>query len=298
MKLSVIIPTHNRAEILKTCLSRLASQQDADFEVIVVDDGSTDHTEAMVEMLRVDYKMANWSNLYYIKQPPSQQGIARNKGAQKASGDIVLFIGDDILALPQFLKMHLLAHQENPNENIVVLGHTTWDPRLQINAYMKFLESSGWQFAYKGLKKGFIEKNNWKYFYTSNISLKKSFFEKEKFDENFKAYGWEDIELGFRLWQKHGMKIFYEPDAAAFHHHQMDSSMLKARMRQVGRSAVIFEKLQPEAKILPTGKKLGLIKCVTNPITLPFSRLLGAGLYYRLKAWREFLKGAKEGRMS
>lgn len=294
MKLSVIIPTHNRAEILKTCLAKLARQNDVEFEVIVVDDGSTDHTEPMVARLRHDYKMANWSNLYYIKQPASQQGIARNRGVEKATGELILFMGDDIFALPDFLKAHVRAHQENPQENVVILGYTTWDPKLLINAYMKFLESSGWQFAYKKLKKGFIEKDLFKYFYTSNISLKKTFFEKEKFDETFLAYGWEDIELGFRLWKKHQMKVYYEPDAGVFHHHQMDDSMLVNRMRQVGKSAVIFEKLQPEAKIIPGGKKLALLKVVTNPVTLPFARLLGTQFYYRLKAWREFLKGVKQ----
>jgi glycosyltransferase involved in cell wall biosynthesis len=296
MKLSVIIPTHNRAEILKTCLSKLARQQEADFEVIVVDDGSTDHTEPMVAMLRHDYKMANWTNLFYIKQSASQQGIARNRGVEKATGDIVLFMGDDIFALPLFLKTHLTTHTANPDENVVVLGHTTWDPKLQINPYMRFLESSGWQFAYKKLEKGFIKENPWKYFYTSNISLKKTFFEKEKFDETFKAYGWEDIELGFRLWKKHQMKVYYEPDAGAFHHHQMDASMLKDRMRQIGKSAVIFESLQPESNVVPKGRKLALIKILTNPITLPFSRLLGVRFYYKLKSWREFLKGVNDAK--
>ncbi|MBU1934809.1 glycosyltransferase, partial [Patescibacteria group bacterium] len=65
MKLSVIIPTHNRADVLKTCLEKVIAQQGVDFEVIVVDDGSTDHTEKIVKQF-ID--------------PEGAQSIARLRG--------------------------------------------------------------------------------------------------------------------------------------------------------------------------------------------------------------------------
>lgn len=278
MKLSVIIPTHNRAEILEICLFKITRQQGVDFEVIVVDDGSTDDTATVVK---------SYPEVVYVKQKASHQGVARNKGAKKATGDVLVFIGDDIFADPGFLIRHADVHLKHPEEETVCLGYTTWDPSLEATPYMEFLEKSGWQFAYHLLKPGFTDHPEpWKFFYTSNISLKKTLFDKEKFDKRFTEYGWEDIELGYRLWDKHGMNLYYEPDAKALHHHLMPDEALEGRMRAVGRSAVTFEKLQPEVKVIPRGIKKLAIKMAT---LLPLPS-------FKLDSWRAFLQGVNEAR--
>ena len=287
MKVSVIIPTHNRADILEICLHKITQQQGVDFEVIVVDDGSKDHTAKVV---------GRYPEVLYLKQKASHQGVARNNGVKKATGDILLFIGDDIFAEPGFLMQHANIHTLHPEEDAVVLGHTTWDPSLKINDYMAFLESSGWQFAYHLLSPGFTDHPEpYKFFYTSNISLKKSFWDKEKgFDKRFTEYGWEDIELGYRLWDKHGMRLYYEPDAQVYHHHELPESSLENRMRTVGRSAVKFEKIQPEVEVLPKGLKLMALRILTSAVILPFTRLLGKNFYFKAQSWKYFLAGMEE----
>lgn len=285
MKLSVIIPTHNRADVLEICLNKITHQEGVDFEIVVVDDGSEDHTAKVV---------AGFEDVIYIKQKASHQGAARNKGAKKASGGILLFIGDDIFAEPGFLMQHMNAHTLNPDEEVVVLGYTTWDPFLEITPYMKFLESSGWQFAYHLLKPGFTNHPEpYKFFYTSNISLKKSLFDKEKFNRSFTEYGWEDIELGYRLWKKHGMRLYYEPDAKVLHHHVIPESAIEKRMQTVGRSAVKFEKLRPRVKIIPRGFKAILLKIITHPAFIWLTRLGGKNTYFKFKSWQQFLVGVK-----
>ena len=286
MKLSVIIPTHNRADILELCLNKITRQQGVDFEVIVVDDGSEDHTAKVA---------AGFKEVIYVKQKASHQGAARNKGAKRATGDILMFIGDDILTEPGFLMQHMNAHIQNPDESVVVLGYTTWDPFLESTSYMKFLEASGWQFAYHLLNPGFVNHPEpYKFFYTSNISLKKSLFDKEKFNTKFKEYGWEDIELGYRLWARHEMRLYYEPDAVALHHHLTPDSALENHMRAVGHSAVLFEKLQPEVRVIPRGVKAFLLKIVTYPALIWLAHLGGKNMYFKLKSWQQFLKGVKE----
>jgi glycosyltransferase involved in cell wall biosynthesis len=291
MRLSVVIPTHNRAEILKTTLEKLFLQRGVDFEVIVVDDGSTDETENAVSSLK---RESQGVSIKYIRQDASHQGVARNRGVEAATGELIVFIGDDIFVEPGFLKAHHDRHTEHPEENCVVLGFTTWDPALAINDYMRFLESSGWQFGYGFLAPGFISNPEpYKFFYTSNISLKKSFFDQEKFDENFKVYGWEDTELGFRLWKKHGMRLFYEPAAQAFHHHLLTEDDLPKKIRAVGQSAVHFERLQPDVHVIPRGLKRVLLSLATHPLALSFWRRISHPTYLKFKSWAEFLEGVK-----
>lgn len=280
--ISVIIPTYNRVEVLKICLDKLRTQEGVEFEIIVVDDGSTDETPHVISSTQNDI-------VRYIRQPKSQQGVARNRGVAEAKGELIVFIGDDIFVPPNFLKTHWEAHQRMSAENVVVLGYTTWDPLLEINNYMRFLENSGWQFGYGFLKPGFMERDDaYKFFYTSNISMKKSFFEQEKFNESFKGYGWEDIELGYRLAARHGMRLFYEPQARAYHHHLVPESDLPKKMQAVGRSARLFEELHPEVRVVPRGWKRLLIRLATNPLGLFFGRLIGGDFNYKLRSWREF----------
>lgn len=286
MKLSVIIPTHNRASTLKICLQKLLAQQGVIFETIVVDDGSTDHTEEVVK---------SFNEVKYIKQKSSHQAVARNRGIQVATGEVVVFIGDDIFVEPEFLMKHHDRHAENPDENVVVLGFTTWDPDIEITRYMRFLEDSGWQFGYKFLHPKWIGRMDpYKFFYTSNISIKKSLLEKENFNEEFLFYGWEDIELGYRLWKKYDMKMYYEPQAIGFHHHHISEKDLVTKMRNVGKSALHFHHIQPDIQIIPRGMKAMFLKAISNKFTLQLFRILGKNTYYKIKSWNEFFKGVEE----
>jgi glycosyltransferase involved in cell wall biosynthesis len=306
MKLSVVIPTHNRAEVLKATLQKILEQKGAEFEVIVVDDGSTDDTESVVRNFQFpisnfqinpndpNSKSQTKPTVQYIKQSASHQGAARNRGVEAATGDIIVFIGDDIFVEPGFLKAHADRHAEHPEENVVVLGYSTWDSALPINDYMRFLESSGWQFGYRFLSPGSIgNQEPYKFFYTSNISLKRSFFEREKFDEQFKVYGWEDVELGYRLWKNHNMKLFYAPEAKAYHHHLLTEADLPKKMQAVGQSAVHFERLHPEVQVVPKGMKSIILRAASSSTMLSAWKMLSNNLYFKFRSWGEFLDGMK-----
>ena len=104
---SVIIPTYNRVEGLAQVLGAFEKQRPADlpFEVVVVDDGSEDATSAT---------LANWRSrrfrLRFQSQPNGGPGRARNRALKMASGDIVLFGGDDIEPHPDQVAEHLAEH--------------------------------------------------------------------------------------------------------------------------------------------------------------------------------------------
>lgn len=304
MLLSVIIPTFNRKNTLKECINALIRQDfpKTDFEIIIVDDGSRDETADLAGKFSRDY-----SNIHYYHQLNQGQGIARNLGISKACGKIIVFIGDDMIAAPSFLTEHMRFHLRYPEENSAVLGYTTWHPKLQITPFMRWLENGssilgkfgGHQFAYEKLKGKLLADYN--FFYTINISLKKSLLEKQKFDPAFAGYGWEDIELGYRLFRQEGLKIYYNPDAMGYHDHLIAENSLAERMKQVGRSAVIFDRKYPELKKVPRGLKKMIFFILSNELTiviLKAVRVLSqgqfSGLYFYALSKRFFLEGMKQ----
>jgi glycosyltransferase involved in cell wall biosynthesis len=276
---SVIIPTYNRAEILRRNLNLLALQTYSDFEVIVIDDGSTDNTPRSLKEFTSKVKFP----LKIISQKNRGQSHARNQGIAKAQGDIILFLGDDMLPANNLLAKHAEFHTIHANEKFACLGLVEWSPEIKITRFMRWLTRSGIQFKFSDLRKN-SPVDFWR-FYTANLSLKKKFLTTEKFCENFSSWGFEDAELGLRL-QKNGMQLLFNHEAIVQHYHEITSDSLKDRQFSAGKNAVKFQKLHPNVKILPKGKKLFLQKLIAT--FLPFT-------YYG-KAKKEFLRGIAEAR--
>lgn len=250
-KLSVVIPTHNRAAILAECIRRLENQTIAnELEVIVVHDGNDPTTDAL-------FRNTKWEiPVQYSSITKSQQGIARNRGVQMASAPIILFIGDDCFLEKNACEKHLAAHEANPST--VVLGFTTWDPDAGITDVMHWLETSGWQFGYPMIAQ-YAHKNiplhlQHRFMYTIHISLPTDIAKRYKFRDDVNLYGWEDIEWGQRL-QTAGISLHYEPDARGLHHHHIEMEDSLRRMEILGKSAVIMEKTVAGFDRVPHGWK-------------------------------------------
>ena len=109
---SVIIPAYNHADFLPTCIESISRQSDGMVEIIVVDDGSTDNTEEVVN---------NFRNIKYNKQSNSGPSVARNRGLAIAEGRFVAFLDADDIWLGGFLAT-LLPVLENCNENIALVA--------------------------------------------------------------------------------------------------------------------------------------------------------------------------------
>jgi len=257
MKLSVVIPTYNRKGSLPGCLSAYAKQDFSpnDFEVILVDDGSTDGTGEAVESLRKDFPFP----IQYLKKENGGQGSARNQGFRSVSGEIVLISGDDIFPDERMLAEHWDWHSTRyRDENVAVLGFVTWAQSPPPSPFMRWLEN-GYQNAYPLLRHNM--EAGWRFSYTGNLSLKTRFLETsgERFDERLRSYGYEDIEWGFRLAKK-GMKIIYNQRAIGYHHHWVTLDHSLQRMEKAGASLRQLETVNPElfaiisSEILPSSR--------------------------------------------
>jgi glycosyltransferase involved in cell wall biosynthesis len=99
MKISVIIPTYNEEKEIISCLASLEKQNFSDFEVIVVDDGSTDTTLNLLS----DFETKSF-NLSVLKQNHKGPGAARNMAVEKASGEILVFLDADMTFDKNFLR--------------------------------------------------------------------------------------------------------------------------------------------------------------------------------------------------
>ena len=114
--LSVIVPTRDRAELLELALHSLAQQtlSPSNFEIVVVDNGSRDGTQAVV----AQFKKMSVGSIRYIYAASAGLHLGRHYGLREASGDIVVFIDDDIEAFPTFLATIAVAF-ENPQIALV-----------------------------------------------------------------------------------------------------------------------------------------------------------------------------------
>ena len=235
----MIIPTYNRAETLEKCLKALSAQtmEKSGYEIIVVDDGSTDGTADLLASLTDRFPV----DLKYLWQENKGPAAARNAGIKVSDGKILLFTGDDIIPDADMLSEHLKCHGAHPENEAAVLGYTTWSDEITVTPFMRWLESSGVQFGYGELE-GLDEADPGRFFYTSNVSVKKNFLTANGlFDEDFPYAAYEDTELGLRLKEK-GLRLYYSKKAVGRHEHPTSLAAACARMVKVGESGEIYAK--------------------------------------------------------
>jgi len=194
MKLSVVIATKDRARFLARALESLALQSDAPpFEAIVVDNGSTDDTAVVVERQRKACALFELERLFV---PEPNRGKARNAGIARASGEIVLFIDDDVWLPEGFLAAHAAAHD---GTRMCVNG-----PILNVPSYEDRPKPTAGN--YSGA-----------FLCTCNASVsREALTAVSGFDERFNLYGWEDTDLGLRL-RREGVRRAFVWDGYLYH---------------------------------------------------------------------------------
>lgn len=279
-EISVVIPTYNRRELLGWVLDSLAKQTYPSdrFEVVVVDDGSTDGT---VEML----KERAGNSPYLLRVVPSDHGgrsRTRNTGILAAAGGIVILLDSDVVVAPEFVAGHAWVHGRAPTGGLNpdsptgtsslsppnrtlplsrVIGHgpvvNTPDPRgaMESGSHPRLSDLSTAFFA------------------TANVSVaRKHLTDAGLFDESFVEYGWEDLELGDRL-RALGLKAVPVPEAKGYHYVEPNSHVnlngLIRRELERGHMAVLFHRKHPTARVR--------MATWLTPVAFGLDRLLSLG---------------------
>ncbi len=243
--MTVLITTFRRWSVLERTLDALRGQFFEGLQVLVMDDGSGDETWDQLQRYREEHPDFR---LTIARQENTGQGPARNHALELAEEDLILFLGDDIIPDDGFLQAHLKV-QNSHEESVVVVGFTDWyRDGLKVTPFMEFVNFEGHQFGYRHMISG--EEQPFTCFYTSNISIPREFLGEQPFDPTFSSYGWEDVELGYRL-NLRGLRIIYEEGARAGHDHATTVSSFYRRMLQVGRTHPKLMALHPELRRHP-----------------------------------------------
>lgn len=227
---SVIIPTYNQASRLALTLHSLCHQREIDdcaLEVVVVDDGSTDETPAVLA------QFVEKLPLKYIHQPNQGRAVARNTGISTSTGAILLFTDSDRLLSNYWVKSHCIFQQNHPCR--VGIGEIREFYFSALEKYVPVLVEameinfaslsrlsrpfSYWEFVKKTLDKSGCSQIGapWIMTLTGNLSVRRYLIDEVGgFDRNLSGWGFEHFELGYRL-HKEGSSFWHVTNATNYH---------------------------------------------------------------------------------
>jgi hypothetical protein len=176
---SIILPTYNRASFLSRSIGSVIKQSFQDWELIVIDDGSTDHTQEVVNSF-------NDPRIKYIYQENAERSAARNKGIAHAEAERLCFLDSDDVLLPEHLHV-LAAFIENQHLSTGLIATGLITQQGQTSKKKAFL----------ALEKNVLEEIGSKFLIPTQCCVHRSVLEKDQFDVRFRL--WEDTHLWLRI---------------------------------------------------------------------------------------------------
>ncbi len=229
MRATIQLCTYNRAALLERVLDACFEQtlDPNDYEVVLVNDGSTDTTPEVIE--RAKQRAA--CRFVVIDQVNSGLAKGRNAGIARATGERIIFIDDDVLPLPNFVEEHLRSHDRAPKA--IVRGGA-----INVESFDD-LPVPIWSFKdYSG-----------NLFWTTNVSVPLATIRAiGGFNDSFSEYGWEDIDVGLRL-RFGGVRAVFNPKALVYHYKPRPRSgnveKMIAQARAQARTAVQLAAIHP-----------------------------------------------------
>ncbi|MFN8222210.1 MAG: glycosyltransferase [Gaiellales bacterium] len=236
--LSVVVPTVGRSASLRRLLETLAAQSfPADrLEAVVVLDGATDDSKHAVEALELPYRVA------VVPIERAGVAIARNRGVERASGDVVVFLDDDVVPHVDCLARHAVGHASG--EADILLGYA---PPVVGDDWWSLVLRAWWEDHFRRKADPTLPLR-WSDVVTLNSSFRRTTLQAlGGFDPAFSRRH-EDWELGVRA-LRHGLRLGYAADAVAMHH--LDTSLAGAvhRARDEARSDVMLARAHPDVAL-------------------------------------------------
>ncbi len=237
--ISVIIPTFQRRELVRRALRALSEQTlpKEMYQVIVSIDGSSDGTREMLEKFSAPFA------LVYTFQSNQGRATACNAGIARARGDVLVILDDDMEPAPDCLAQHWQLHVGSPRLGVMgavpIRPDETCSPAAafiarKFNRHLEQLARPNHTLVLRD-------------FFSGHFSIRREvMLAVGGFDESFRIYGNEDLELALRL-QSAGVKLMYCPEALAFQSYTKNFAMLARDTIAKGRTAVLLASKHPDA---------------------------------------------------
>ncbi len=230
MRVSVVIPTYNRAQDLKRCLDSILIQTFLPTEVLIVDDSDRDRDEVikLVQKARPSFISRNIRLKYVRNDRGKALTIAKNLGIEKSSGEIVSFLDDDVILDKKYYEEIIKLYERYPHA-------------LGIEGKVIETNKRGLRYILVGILGrlfylGYREKNKCRHLPSLGVTYlledeivtcewisgastyKKKVFKEFKYDENLLKYSWgEDQDLSYRVFKKYPSSLYVAPQAKYLH---------------------------------------------------------------------------------
>lgn len=252
MDLSILIPTYQRPDKLATCLRALANQTLAAdrYEVLVGLDGHDPVSERMGK----EAWGACSARLHIEECPRSGLNAVRNRMMDRAHGTYLVSLNDDVEPAANFLEMHMRAQEEaeaalGPS---IISGFSPWKPQPRPTLFDRLVGESSMIFFFdqmtpeKVAQKGRWHDWGFRHCYGLNFSVRlREVVDSGKFTAFHLAYGYDDVELAYRLKHRYGMPVLYRPEAEALHDHRYGAEEVLQREFKLGHAAWHFAERDP-----------------------------------------------------
>jgi glycosyltransferase involved in cell wall biosynthesis len=242
-RISVLLATYERPELLAACLEGFCHQTlpASEFEVVVVDDGSIG-----VETQQVLADYASRLPLTSTRMDHAGRAAAKNLALLLARGELVLLFDDDDSPAPDLLAEHIRAHARHPEVSTAVLGHTDWDPLLEISPLMHYLtEVDRLLFAYPNFRPG--QRIDWRGFWEGRVSSKRSLHIRHGLHDQRLDY-LIDVELSWRL-RDQGLHVIYHPAARSVQSRPVDFEGFCRHYEAKGRAQATIASIHDDPEI-------------------------------------------------
>jgi GT2 family glycosyltransferase len=219
-KISILIVAYNQAELTFRCLQSLIESTPHDAEVIIVDNGSYDETQDLLNQIEGAHVIRNEENLHFIG--------GANQAAQQCRGEYILFLNNDTQLLPGSIQSALKSIESTADVGAVGAKLILPDGSLQEAGGI--IWNDGSCIAYGRGDNPFASQ----YMFMRDVDYcsaaflltkRKTFFDLGGFDEAYKPAYYEDADYCLKLWEK-GLRVVYDPNAAVIHY-EFGSSVIK-----------------------------------------------------------------------